>query len=143
MSEGHTVPTSARGSVRWDWIDRGYESPCRVWTKARDTSGYGRQRKPGQRLTSIHRDAYEVVYGPIPAGHQIHHKCEQKDCFRLDHMEALSLLEHRARHRTFDYEEAASLRRQGWTYREIAPAVGASRGAVERALRRMAERGEL
>jgi hypothetical protein len=121
-------------------VDRGYETACKVWKRGTDAYGYARRGKPER---GVHREAYEAVHGAVPKGFQVHHLCGQKDCINTDHMKALSLLEHRAQHRTFDYEEAASLWRQGWSFREIGEAVGAGRSAVMAAIYRMRDRGEL
>jgi hypothetical protein len=116
------------------------DTPCHVWQGCVNGSGHPLRGVDRRRLLG-HRFAYEQVKGPIPAGYEIHHICKNARCLNPDHLELHTLLTHRAQHRTFDYEEAASLRRQGWSYREIGRAVGASRGAVQRAISRMAERG--
>lgn len=118
------------------------DTPCYVWQGYIGNQGYPvRTRRRG--MPTVNREIYELAYGAIPAGYQVHHICREKRCIRLDHLECLPLIEHRARHRTFNYEEAASLWKQGWSYRQIGRAVGATRGAVQRAIGRMRDRGEL
>jgi hypothetical protein len=131
--------------VRDVWVfyeDSDLGSQCALWQGSTSLRGYPIRGDGRGGLSRVHREVYERANGPIPADHQIHHLCGHTNCLTVAHMEALSDLEHAAKHRTFDYEEAASLRRQGWSYREIGRAVGASRGAVQRAISRMAERGE-
>jgi len=58
---------------------------CRVWTKQKHRKyGYG----------SVHRIIYEYVYGEIPEGFEIHHKCNNPLCFNPEHLEALSQAQH-------------------------------------------------
>lgn len=37
-----------------------------------------------------HRAVYEMMVGPIPVGHHIHHICENRNCVKPQHLEALS-----------------------------------------------------
>ncbi len=58
---------------------------CRLWTGKLDRSGYattGRGRE--------YRRAYELAYGPIPAGLWIDHICQIKRCIAPIHLEAVT-----------------------------------------------------
>lgn len=50
------------------------------------------------KLYFAHRLAYEQVFGEIPEGIHIHHKCDNKMCINVNHLEALSPEEHRRIH---------------------------------------------
>ncbi|MFF5422111.1 HNH endonuclease signature motif containing protein [Streptomyces sp. NPDC002409] len=74
--------------------DRGYRTPCLVWTGSVQTNGYGRFRWQGE-TRSAHRVAYEALRGPIPAeldGDRavIDHLCRNRACVNVDHMEVVT-----------------------------------------------------
>lgn len=62
---------------------------CHRWTRRKDKDGYGRV---GEDMA--HRRAWEEVYGPIPAGMQVHHECEVRDCLNTEHMMLVTPSEH-------------------------------------------------
>jgi hypothetical protein len=66
-------------------VDCGYETPCHVWQRAKDSGGYGIMKRDG-RLLSAHRVVWEEAHGPLPKKARIHHLCETKACVRLDHL---------------------------------------------------------
>jgi len=72
--------------------DRGYETPCHVWTRALNSCGYG-VRKVGDRIVLAHRHAYEETVGPIPDGKQIDHLCRVRACVNVSHLEPVSQAE--------------------------------------------------
>ena len=47
---------------------------------------------------TVHLTAYLYLVGPVPEGHQIHHRCHRKECWRPDHLVALTPVEHRRLH---------------------------------------------
>jgi hypothetical protein len=61
---------------------------------------YASKKRPSDYL---HQAIWKDANGPIPAGHQIHHKDGNPLNNALDNLECLSPLEHKARH----YEEFA------------------------------------
>ena len=77
--------------------DLGHDTPCWVWHGATRENGYGVIAKPrgaGQQgLMGSHRYAYELLVGPIPAGHQIDHLCRIRACANPSHMEAVTAAE--------------------------------------------------
>lgn len=97
--KGH-APTRRplRVVVRWREEDRGYVTPCWVWQLGVDKRGYGKVTRGGVKLKA-HRVAYEDAHGPIPAGHDVHHRCEVKLCVNPDHLEPLTPVQHGLRHR--------------------------------------------
>jgi len=64
---------------------------CWVWTGARDGPGwYGRVTDRHGRMQPVHRLTYEEAYGPIPPGMVVDHRCQNKQCVRPDHLEAVT-----------------------------------------------------
>jgi hypothetical protein len=135
-----SVPTSVQILAQ----DGPLETPCRVWQGYVGNHGYAvRTRRRG--LPLVHREAYELVHGPVPRNHIVHHLCENKLCLEVRHMVSMSRAEHVALHRrTFDYGDLACLYREtDLSRRELADHFGVSEGAVKAALERMRKRGEL
>lgn len=71
---------------------------CTEWMGARDVKGYGDFKLPGKH-TRVHRVVWELTYGPIPSGYEIHHKCGNPPCGDIAHLECLTKAEHQARHK--------------------------------------------
>lgn len=74
-----------RKRIRWV-VD---ENGCWVWQLNVDVHGYGRVTVGGEKLKA-HRVAFEEAHGPIPAGHDVHHDCENKRCVNPAHLRALT-----------------------------------------------------
>jgi hypothetical protein len=55
---------------------------CWPWLGCLSTAGYGRAGKRGY----AHRLAYEFAYGPIPAGLEIRHACDNPPCCNPAHL---------------------------------------------------------
>lgn len=70
----------------WDLIE--YGPNCWTWRGGIGGS-YGSYAK-----IPAHRLAYQLAYGPIPEGLEIHHKCKNKMCVNPAHLEALTPKEH-------------------------------------------------
>lgn len=69
-------------------------TPCRIWQGAIDKDGYGvlsireTTRPYSRRKVYAHRWVYEAVHGPLPKGTVVRHKCDNRPCFRISHLEA-------------------------------------------------------
>jgi hypothetical protein len=72
---------------------------CWPWMGCIDTTGYGRLCFEG-RLWHAHRFFYTRAFGPIPAGHVIHHTCSNRACCNPAHFMPLTRPEHVAVHRS-------------------------------------------
>jgi hypothetical protein len=86
-----------RSKPLYEKQDRGYDTPCWVWQWSLGGGGYG-QAMVGRTLVRAHREFYEAVVGPIPPGHDIHHRCRVRACINPDHLEPLSRKDHRNGH---------------------------------------------
>jgi hypothetical protein len=61
-----------------------------IWQKALGRGGY-----PGGRA---HRLYWAAANGPIPAKHDVHHKCHVRACVNPDHLEAVPERDHDLQH---------------------------------------------
>lgn len=61
---------------------------CRIWAGYVDRlKGHGIVRFNKSGLIRAHRIAYELLVGPIPDGSTVSHKCGNKLCVNIDHLE--------------------------------------------------------
>jgi hypothetical protein len=77
-----------RKRVRVIEEDRGRITPCRIWQLAKDEDGYGVEYVRG-KMVHAHRAEYERVHGEIEDGLEVDHKCFERDCVAIDHLEAV------------------------------------------------------
>jgi hypothetical protein len=59
---------------------------CLIWTGGKDHDGYGKKWNNG-RNHLVHRLVWAEANGPIPPGLLVKHRCDQKACYRVDHLE--------------------------------------------------------
>jgi len=67
---------------------RNSDGYVRVWDKPQTQGG---------RLTMLHRLEYEKVFGKIPKGYEIDHRCKNRECCNVNHLEMLTSSVHRAK----------------------------------------------
>lgn len=77
--KGTPLPERLKMYGRW-------EGECFVWQGANTTFGYGVINISG-RMEGVHRAAWMLANGGIPAGMMIRHKCDNPPCFRVEHLE--------------------------------------------------------
>lgn len=58
---------------------------CMIWTGARCHGGYGNVTYKG-RTWLAHRLAYTAWHGPIPKGVYVCHRCDNRQCFAIQHL---------------------------------------------------------
>lgn len=75
-------------------------------------TGYYLSCKPiGKRRKRLHVYLWELVYGEIPKGYEIHHKDHNKDNNNIENLELLTKREHIARHKEEMTEEQRQAKR--------------------------------
>lgn len=103
---GHASRIRAAQMDRYVIEDRGYKTPCWVWTGNTVGRGYAVFGVDNSKRYA-HRHYFEAKYGPIPKGLQPHHLCEVKNCVNPDHIEVLTPSEHNKRTWASQKERAA------------------------------------
>lgn len=65
--------------------NRKLRGKCHQFNRYTFGRGYGRISFKGKKILA-HRYVWEKVHGPIPAGFEIDHQCQNKACINLDHL---------------------------------------------------------
>jgi hypothetical protein len=73
----------------WSKVQKQPNGGCWLWIGAIVHGGYG-QFSCGGRLYRAHRWIYEWVVGPIPAGLQIDHTCNVRNCVNPLHLDVVT-----------------------------------------------------
>jgi len=81
--------------ARCDVADVGYGTPCWTWRGSKPQRGYARIAAPRQfcsvrEQVSVHRLAYQMLAGEIPAGLTIDHLCRNTLCCNPAHLEPVT-----------------------------------------------------
>jgi hypothetical protein len=81
------------------------EKGCVVPTSHRlNQDGYFRKRI-GESLIMYHRYVWEQAHGSIPFGYEIDHKCRNRACCNLDHLQMLTVKNHKIKTNEERYAE--------------------------------------
>lgn len=112
-----------------DYGNRNEDGYVRVLTKP---------RRLGGKLVMKHRVEWEKVHGPIPKGYEINHLCKNRECCNVDHLECITISEHRSKDNALRYkqrEKCVSLFRDhhsNLTQSDVAKLFGISQPAVSK-----------
>ena len=68
---------------------------CLLFQGALNNSGYGRVHANHFGI-GAHRVVWITERGPVPAGKELHHLCEQRSCVNVDHLQVVTKAEHTA-----------------------------------------------
>jgi hypothetical protein len=68
------------------------QSKCIIWWGATD-GYYGCVGYQG-KIRKTHDLTYELAKGPVPKGFELHHRCKNKRCRNLDHLQVVTRGEH-------------------------------------------------
>ncbi len=115
--------------------DRGYKTPCWIWTKCQGGRGYG-YKFNGTRNVPAHIVYYEQKHGSVPKGLELDHLCRIRNCINPDHVEAVSHAENVRRSPLLtnltmeSAQEIRRLRSSGMKYTSIAAIMGTTKIAV-------------
>ena len=112
--------------------NRGFDTPCWIASRRIIHGGGYMMICVNGRDRAAHIVYWERENGPVPPGHELHHRCEQKSCMRPDHLEPLTDAEHKHRHTIVSAEEVAEIRTLARTMsrRDIAKQFGISKPYV-------------
>lgn len=70
------------------------EEGCHVCVSHSPGSHGYPEKRIGGKLYLMHRLVYELRFGPIQEGLQVHHRCENKLCANPQHLELLPVVDH-------------------------------------------------
>lgn len=62
-------------------------------------------RREGGKLKMLHRIEWEKIRGPIPSGYEVDHRCKNRQCQNVGHMQLLSKSDHRTKDNGHRYLE--------------------------------------
>lgn len=106
-------------------------------------TGYVRVKVPGHPEADARGWAYEhrVVahdtWGPIPAGHQVHHRNHDRADNRPSNLDIVSIPEHGEHHQKFDRERMLTLYESGMSTVAVAAELRINAATVSRVVREM------
>lgn len=72
-----------------EWVSAGEtwrSVPCKIWPNSLNTQGYGKVRFNGQ-LVGAHKREYVLNYGEVPFGFEVMHRCHNRPCYEIRHLE--------------------------------------------------------
>ncbi len=74
------------------------ETGCWNWLGATTAAGYGTTaaRRGSKNSTTAHRAFWSAYVGPIPTNEVLHHKCANRRCVNVDHLQLMTSRENAA-----------------------------------------------
>jgi hypothetical protein len=69
------------------------DSGCHEWKGLRNVDGFGMltvMLPVGNRQRSVHRLAWKAAHGEIPRGMQVRHRCGNRACINVEHLELVA-----------------------------------------------------
>jgi hypothetical protein len=82
-------------SVRFSRWTKENSNGCIEWTGNRNSIGYG-IANVDKKMRLIHRYVWELENGLIPEGMVVHHKCRNRVCVNIEHLELMTLHDHQS-----------------------------------------------
>ena len=110
-----------------------------------NTDGYIRvldkPRSCGGRLKMLHRIEWEKINGSIPDDYEINHKCKNRMCCNVNHLEILTKSDHKSKDNSLRYKEredqiVAFYMKNEITQQELADTFGVSQPGISKILNR-------
>jgi hypothetical protein len=113
---------------------------CLLWLGPIDPTGYGRTSVHGE-LFYVHRRAWELARGQIPAGRFLDHLCRRRDCVNVEHLEPVTTAQNNRRSRSTklrreQVEEIRRLRARGSRVKDLAAIYGVAPTTISMILHR-------
>ena len=132
----------------WNKVAIGGLDECWPWIAQIGSNGYG-QFSTGRRhglSQGAHRTAWALIYGPIPPGLDVLHRCDVKPCcnplhlFLGTHQDNMSDMRFKGRavggRRKLTDQQVEAIRQDPRTLKELSLEYGVSRGQLSRIKRR-------
>lgn len=85
-----TFDTQAKARF-WSKVSPAPADVCWIWHGAINSQGYGNVGRNNKTYLA-HRVAYELTFGPVPAGKDLDHLCMTRECVNPAHLEAVTFL---------------------------------------------------
>lgn len=84
------IPPLDRNTIDrfWGYVDRGAFDQCWLWTRAKDSCGYGNFRIGGRsgHVYLAHRISYALAHGTTPTDKSVLHSCDTPACVNPAHL---------------------------------------------------------
>ncbi len=100
---GRTPEERLRLADEYFWARIQKTDGCWIWSGPVSRSGYGLTNRlfaGGHKTIYAHIKTFELVFGPVPAGLELHHRCHVPRCVNPEHLEPMTHRENVQRRRT-------------------------------------------